>query len=482
PTIREFERSMTTVLNAYVMPLISDYVGRLESRLAEEGISQARLLFVKSNGGVAGADTIRHEPVQTALSGPAAGIIGAQNVGRMVGEQRLITLDIGGTSADICLIDGDRPTITTEGSVGHWPVHLPMMAIHTIGAGGGSIARAADGGLTVGPASAGADPGPACYGRGGTEATVTDAHLVLGYLPKRLLDGAMALDLDAATRAIERLANKLGTSTAEAARGVIDVVNNNMIGAIRVVSVERGYNPKEFALVPFGGAGPLHGGFIMRLLGMKASIVARGCGVLSSRGLLIADMKSDFTRTLLLRPPYADLTPLHRLFSELEERAAAWLSVEGVPASGQEIHRFVSFRYANQGYELDVPWLAEGVTMPALQQAIEAFHATHRRLYTFEQRDAQVELTGIRIEAVGRLAKPKAWEAEEGAKSDARTGSQKLYFGGEWVTCGVYDRTRLGDVELVGPAIIEQMDATTLVLPKQVCRSDEHGNLIVREG
>jgi N-methylhydantoinase A len=249
PKFREFERSMTTALNAYVMPLVSDYVGGLKRRLKDEKIDNAHLLLVKSNGGVTGAATVQQEPVHTALSGPAAGVIGARHTGNRSGESRLITLDIGG-SADICLIDGNEPTVTNEGFVGDWPVHLPMLAIHTIGAGGGSIAHVSEGGLVVGPVSAGAVPGPACYGRGGTEPTVTDAHLVLGHLPERLLQGSMLLDLDAANRAVETVARRIGASIHDTAAGIINIVNNNMIGAIRVVSIERGYDPKNSPFCP----------------------------------------------------------------------------------------------------------------------------------------------------------------------------------------------------------------------------------------
>ena len=483
PKFREFERSMTTALNAYVMPLVSHYVGKLESRLRDEKIDNARLLLVKSNGGVTGVDTIRQEPVQTALSGPAAGVIGAQHTGNQSGERRLITLDIGGTSADICLIDGDQPTITSEGGVGTWPVHLPMIAIHTIGAGGGSIARVADGGLAVGPASAGAVPGPACYGRGGLEATVTDAHLVLGHLPERLLQGAMSLDLDAASRAVEKIAQRLGAALHETARGIIDIVNNNMIGAIRVVSVERGYDPKDFTLIPFGGAGPLHGGFIARQLGMKSIIVGQGCGVLSSKGLLIADLKSDFGRTLLLRPPYEDISKLSETFADLTKRATSWLTSEGIRPEGHEIRRYVSLRYENQGYELDVPWGGEDVSTTSLQAAFDAFHESHRRLYTFDQKDAPIELTGVRISATGRLSKPRPYVHDSKSTVEmAKTNSQKVYFGGDWLSCPVYDRDLLPlGANVFGPAIIEQMDATTFVLPGQGCRVDDVGNMIISE-
>ena len=480
PMFREFERSMTTALNAYVMPLISDYVGRLESRLTEAGI-EAHLLLVKSNGGVAGAVAIRNQPVQTALSGPAAGVIGAKQVGNLSGEDRLITLDIGGTSADICLIDGKEPAITSEGSVGTWPVHVPMIDIHTIGAGGGSIARASSGGLAVGPASAGSVPGPACYGRGGTEPTVTDAHLVLGHLPRRLLNGAMSLDHDAAVRAVESLAKRLGTSVPETAQGIIQVANNNMIGAIRVVSVERGYDPQDFSLVPFGGAGPLHGGFIARLLGMKSIVVGEGCGVLSSKGLLIADLRSDFSRSLLLRPPYAELQRLENLFRELDASGVEWLESEGIEPAGRELHRTVSMRYENQGSQIEVPWDATAVDERSLSSAIDNFHALHKRLYNFNQPDAPVELTGARVTAIGRLNKPKPAQVSIDGEG-ARTGSQNVYYEGEWLECPIYDRTRLAVGTLVpGPAIIEQMDATTYVLPDQVCSVDRHRNLIITE-
>lgn len=483
PKFREFERSMTTALNAYVMPLVSDYVGKLKSRLKDEKIDNARLLLVKSNGGVTGVATIRQEPVQTALSGPAAGVIGAQHIGNLSQERRLITLDIGGTSADICLIDGEEPTVTSEGAVGTWPVHIPMLAIHTIGAGGGSIARVAEGGLAVGPASAGAVPGPACYGRGGTEATVTDAHLVLGHLPERLLKGAMSLDLDAASRAVERVASRLGSTIHETAAGIINIVNNNMIGAIRVVSVERGYDPKDFSLIPFGGAGPLHGGFIARQLGMKSIIVGQGCGVLSSRGLLIADLKSDFSRTLLLRPPYEDLSKLSQAFAELRDRASHWLASEGIRPEAHEIRRFVSLRYQNQGYELDVPWGDEEVSPSSLAAAFAAFHESHRQLYTFDQKDAPIELTGVRVNATGRLAKPRPYiQSSEGTVEMAITSSQKVYFDGNWQSCAVYERERLPlGGRISGPAIIEQMDATTFVLPGQICAVDAVGNLMILE-
>ncbi len=272
PVVREFERSLATVLNASVMPGVSTYVTRLEERLKAAGVD-APLLLMQSNGGVAGSRTIRKAPALTALSGPAAGVVGARGVvAAACGIRDLITVDIGGTSADICLIKDGEVGLTQRGQVGEWPLPLPMVDMVTIGAGGGSIARIVDGALLVGPMSAGARPGPACYGHGGQEPTVTDAHVALGTLPDRLLGGRMALDVDAARRVIrEKVADPLGMSVEDAARGILAIVDSNMMGALRVVSVERGHDPRDFTLVPFGGAGPLHGCSLAELSARRAS-------------------------------------------------------------------------------------------------------------------------------------------------------------------------------------------------------------------
>ncbi|WP_198912676.1 hydantoinase/oxoprolinase family protein [Acetobacter musti] len=483
PVFREFERSMATLLNGYVMPKVSRYVTSLEERIAGEG-ADGRLLIMKSNGGVTGAGSIRRLPIHTALSGPAAGAVGASLIGRLTGENRLISFDVGGTSADICLIDGNIPTVTTEGSVGNWPLALPMVDIHTIGAGGGSIARVENGSLLVGPGSAGALPGPACYGHGGTDPTVTDAHVVLGHLPPRLLNGTMTLDVDAAARAIERaVARPLGIGLHEAARGILDIANNAMIGAIRVVSVERGYDPAEFVLAPFGGAGPLHGGFLTRLLGMKAAMVPPEAGVLSSLGLLWSDLKSDFSQTCILKTNSLDLSLLDKAFQSLDTQARNWLETEGVPDSDRDILWFVSMRYAHQGFELLVPWPVKEVSDATLTAAIGNFHSAHHQLYTFSQPEMPVELVLARATAVGRFAKPALRTLKiTGAASDAITGSQQVYSNGDWLSCPVYDRDRLGaGATFSGPAIIEQLDATTYVLPGQRASVDCYGILCVSE-
>jgi N-methylhydantoinase A len=481
PTFREFERSMATLLNAYVMPKVSRYVARLEDRMAQDKV-EGRLLLMKSSGGVTGVETIRNQPVQTALSGPAAGVIGAGLVGQLAGENRLISFDVGGTSADIALLNGGQPAITTEGRVGEWPLSLPMIDIHTIGAGGGSLARVLGGSLIVGPESAGAVPGPACYRRGGTEPTVTDAHLVLGHLPPRLLNGEMSLDLEAARDAVRRhVAEPLGLSIEDAAAGIIDIANNNMVGAIRVVSIERGHDPADFSLVPFGGAGPLHGGFLLRLLGMKSAIVAPEAGVLSSLGLLASDLKNEFMQTCLLRPPAYELDRLSATFAELQEAALAWLSAEEVPPEARSITWEVGMRYVHQGFELTVPWSGTDVTPEAMQAAVAAFHDAHKQLYTFSQPEVPVELVLARVQATGRLARPQIRRLAKG-ETPKTVGQQQVYSGGSWIECPIYDRGAFGaGAQTRGPAIVEQLDATTYVLPGQSVSVDDYGNMILRD-
>ncbi|PIK72758.1 5-oxoprolinase, partial [Methylobacterium frigidaeris] len=328
PVVREYERSLATVLNAVVMPGVSTYVSRLQGRLGEAGIA-APLLLMQSNGGVAGAATIRRAPALTALSGPAAGVVGAREVAASCGIQDIITVDLGGTSADICLIKDGRIGLTQAGHVGEWPLPLPMVDMVTIGAGGGSIARVAGGTLTVGPQSAGADPGPAAYGRGGREATVTDAHVVLGHLPEKLLGGRMALDLAAAREVVATtVAEPLGLSLEAAARGILAIADNHMVGALRVVSVERGHDPRDFTLVPFGGAGPLHGCALADLLGIRRVLVPPAPGVLCADGLLAADLKAEFSRTLP-RAGRIDVAVAEAILAELGEQAEDWLAAEG---------------------------------------------------------------------------------------------------------------------------------------------------------
>ena len=471
PVVREYERSLATVLNAMVMPGVSTYVSRIEERLRDAG-ARAPLLLMQSNGGVAGAQAIRRAPALTALSGPAAGVVGARAVAAACGIEDLITVDIGGTSADICLIKGGRIGLTDRGHIGAWPLPLPMVDMVTIGAGGGSIAQVSDSALTVGPRSAGAEPGPACYGRGGRDPTVTDAHVVLGHLPQGLLGGRMALDLEQARAAIQtRVAAPLGVSPEDAARGILAIVDNNMVGALRVVSVERGHDPRDFTLAPFGGAGPLHGCALAALLGVTRVLIPVAPGVLCADGLLAADLKAEFSRTLPKAGPVA-MEVVAPIFAELEVQADAWLAAEGVAEPDRGKRRVALMRYRGQGGEIAVGWAET-------RQAVEAaFVKAHQALYGFNL-DSVIELVTVRIEATGRMPEPKPHTLARGrgAKPVAR---RAVHLAGGAADVPVYDRAALGAGDnFAGPAIVTQLDATTLVAPGWSCAVHGSGALLL---
>ena len=476
PVVREYERSMASVLNAYVMPAIATYVTRLGERLRQSGIA-APLLLMKSNGGVAGAGAIARRPAETALSGPAAGVVGARAVAQAAGIKDIITVDIGGTSADIALIRDGRITLTQAGRVAGWPLALPMLDMVTIGAGGGSLARVTgDGALTVGPASAGADPGPACYGKGGTEPTVTDAHLVLGHLPAALLGGRMRLDPALAEAAVGALAVRLGLSTEAAARGILAIADSNMAAAIRVISVERGLDPRGFTLVPFGGAGPLHGGAIARLLGMRQQLIPPAPGVLCAQGLLVAELRAEFSKSRLTTLPASDISGLAATFDALEQEATAWFDEEQVPVPDRATARTALMRYHDQGTELAVPW------SEATDVLVARFVAAHQALYGFSLPHAAVEIVTLRLEASARLPGAVAPCAPKADPGGARIGEQHVRFPDGERRVPVLDRARLGAGALFeGPAIVTQLDATTLVLPGQQVSVHPSGAMLIRE-
>ncbi len=470
PVVREYERSLATVLNAQVMPAVSTYVRRLEQRLEQEGIA-APLLLMKSNGGVAGATAIRRAPAVTALSGPAAGVVGARAIAAAAGFPNIITVDIGGTSADICLMKDGEVGLTQTGHVGDWPLPLPMVDMVTIGAGGGSLARVtADGALAVGPESAGAMPGPACYGRGGTQATVTDAHVALGHLPPSLLGGRMTLDVAAAEAVVrETVASPLGMEAHAAARGILAIADSNMVGAVRVVSVERGHDPRDFALVPFGGAGPLHGCALADLLGIRTVLVPPSPGVLCAQGLLAADLKAEFSRSL----PDATPETVEAGYAALEEQAASWFAEEQVPPGQSGTRRIALMRYAGQGGELAVPWPGD------MASAAAAFAAQHRTLYGFDLPEGTVELVTLRLEATGHLSGNITSSLPKGTGA-VSNGTHTVHFAGGTRQAALYDRASLGAGDVFsGPAIVTQLDATTLVPPGWGARMDASGALIL---
>jgi N-methylhydantoinase A len=485
PQFREFERSMATVLNAAVMPHVSRYLNLLRGKLEAAQIG-APLLIMKSNGGVTSAETAARQAIHTALSGPAAGVIGAVSVAHSAGFSNIISIDVGGTSADICLVRDRQPEITKEAKIGPFPLKIPIIDINTIGAGGGSIAAVlAPSRLEVGPRSAGAEPGPACYGRGGEEPTVTDAHLLLGRIPPFLLGGEILLDPEAARRIIQnRVARPLGLGLNEAAAGIIEIINNNMARAIRTVSIGRGHDPRQFVLVAFGGAGPLHACRLAELLDIPAIVVPPTPGVLSTSGLLSTDLKNDYVQTCYQEGPQYDLARITAVYTDLEAQALAWLQSERVPSEAQQLIYAADLRYAHQSFELTCPMPNGHVTQALVQELVTAFHHEHRRLYSYDLPNAPVELVNLRVTAIGLLPKlqPQIASAVSSSLSNALAGVRPVYFDqkGGFVDTPCYTRSRLAPgMTFEGPAIVDQDDATTVIFPDFHAKVDPVGNLIL---
>jgi N-methylhydantoinase A len=487
PEFREYERAMATALNAHVRPHVGRYLELLERRLDGHGpdSNPPRLLIMKSNGGVTSAGTAAVQAIQTVLSGPAAGVVGAARTAAEAGFPDLISIDVGGTSADVCLVRGGRPSLTTRGTIGEFALHLPVLDITTIGAGGGSLARLVGGRPRVGPESAGALPGPACYGQGGRQPTVTDAHLALGRIPNHLLRGEIALDSAAARDAIEqRIAQPLGLSLEAAAEGILAIANSNMVGAIRAVSVARGLDPRDFALVPFGGAGPLHGLELAALIGIRTVVVPRRPGLLSTHGLLNTDLRNDYVRTSIQPVASCDPAALALQFRELEFAAADWLRAEGVASDQRRLVRSVDLRYAAQNFELRLELPADALTAEMVAGLTDRFHAEHERQYTYRLPTVPVELVNLRVSAEGQLpALPtETIPDQDGPVDAALLGSRPVYFGPDhgWVEAPLYDRELLGAGALIdGPAVLEQLDSTTVLSPGQSTTVESHGHLIV---
>jgi N-methylhydantoinase A/oxoprolinase/acetone carboxylase beta subunit len=452
PEFREYERGSTTFINAYVGPLMQAYLTELSRA------RRYRIAIMQSNGGFLSAQQAAKHAVRTVLSGPAGGVIGALETARYSGFVRVLGFDMGGTSTDVSLADG-APRESTESMVAGYPIRVAMLDIHTVGAGGGSIVRVDAGGLLrVGPESAGADPGPACYGMG-TEATVTDAHVVLGRIgAAQLLGGAMSIDLERAAAAVDRLARSMQLDRIAAAAGILRVADANMERAIRMVSVERGYDPRDFALVAFGGSGGLHACEIARELGMRAVIVPELAGALSALGMLMADAVRDYAAGALGRDD------LEKQFAILERRAH-----RESPAS--EIERTADLRYRGQSYELNVPW-----PVPGQLAASRAFHREHARIYGYATPDREVEVVTIRVRARQRLTKPTLWR-EPYRKGPAET--RRVWVEGVWRKIPVLPRAQVSPRRAAGPALILDYGSTTLVPPGWWYRNDRSGNLII---
>ncbi len=488
PEFREYERMSTAVVNAYLGPVMGRYISRLAERLTALGLTAAPHL-TQSNGGVIGFEQAARLPVRTVLSGPSTGVVAAQEVGRMIGLPDLITFDMGGTSTDVALLQGGACRLTNEAIVHGYPIKAPMLDIHTVGAGGGSIAYVDSGGLLkVGPRSCGAFPGPVCYDKGNTEAAVTDANVVLQTLnPTHLLGGRMPVRQDLARAAIARLADQLGMGVMETAQGIISVVTANMARAIRVVSVQRGHDPRDYTLAAFGGAGPLHAARLARELDISRILVPRNPGILCAMGLLLTDLRADFATTRLMTLGRAIMPAMEDAFRTLRAEADAWFEGEGIAAGSQKITRTVDMRYAGQNYELPISLPDGPVTPASLDHLAEGFAEAHRRMYGFVAEGEAVQLVTFRIEAAGLVRKARFQPQTEAGPdaSAAITGRRDMWLpeAGGFVSCPVYDRERLqAGNRITGPAIVEQMDTTTIVLPGMVAVVEPYMNLILEAG
>ncbi len=485
PEFREFERLSTTVVNTYLGPVMKRYIERLRKRLDEVGLKVAPQL-TQSNGGVIGFDAAADLPVRTVLSGPSTGVVAAQEIGKMSGFPNIITFDVGGTSSDVALLQNGVCHLTGEADVHGYPIKAPMLDIHTVGAGGGSIAHVDSGGLLkVGPRSAGAYPGPVCYGNGNEEPTVTDANIVLQTLnPVEILGGRMKVRRDLAVEAVQRLADQIGLGVMETADGILQVVIANMAKAIRVISVQRGHDPRDYTLMAFGGAGPLHAARLAKELDISRMIIPLTPGALCALGLLLTDLRADFAISRLTELEAHSLDAVEAGFAELSSQAQDWFLADNIPESRRKEVRTVDMRYAGQNYELSVPVPAGPISLETFKQLEEGFEAVHKQRFGFIAKGEKIQLVTLRLEAVGEVKKAQLQSYPlEGAASDAaRIGERDVWLkeAGDFVNCPVYDRKLLkhGN-QITGPAIIEQMDTTSVLLPGMTAVVDAYLNLIV---
>jgi N-methylhydantoinase A len=467
---REFERTSTTVLNAYVVPKMHTYIGHLMAEMAKGN----SLSIMQSNGGSISAETAMQESVRTILSGPAGGVVGGLEIGKIAGHTHLITFDMGGTSTDVSLVNGSL-SLTMESEISGYPIKVPMIDIHTVGAGGGSIASADGGGsLKVGPESAGADPGPICYGKG-DQITVTDANLYLGRLiPEHFLGGTMKLQRNRLDSFFQKLAQEIGLSPTELAEGILSVANTAMEKAIRVISVEKGYDPREFVLFSFGGAGGMHGAFLARLLNIPKVLVPQNPGILSAIGMIMADVIKDYSFTVMRNQLNCTADQLSNLFENLEERGLEDLSKEGIDEKNVRLERYLDMRYEGQSYEIIVPFEAN---------YIDGFHTLHEKTYGYRNEDKIVEIVNIRLRARGIPEKPrfqKARETREHPPKEAVLGEKEVVFDQKANKTQILARDKLlSGNRIPGPAILVEYSSTIVIPPFAEAHVDEFGNVIM---
>jgi N-methylhydantoinase A len=478
PEFREYERFATTTVNASLLAIMDSYLERFSDGVRQRGVARQPYV-IQSNGGLISPATLRQVPINTFISGPAGGVVGAVNVARACGVSDIITMDIGGTSTDVCLVRGGKPANANQRNIGGLPVRTASLDLHTIGAGGGSIAWVDAGGLPkVGPESAGAHPGPACYGRGGLRATLTDANMVLGRLnPVALLNGRMPVDAAAAEAAVARdVGTKLGVDLERAAAGILQIATVGITGAVRVISVERGEDPRDCALFAFGGGGPLHAAEVADAMEMRQVIVPPHPGLMSAIGLLAADIRSDFGLTCLTDADPAGWASVELALAELDRRAAVWADTEKLDPALLEFRRVLELRYLGQSSELSVP-LDNAVN--TLARVVAAFHAEHQRRFGYAMRERGIEIVTARLTArVGRPMPPPEIPAEIAQQAPS---SRRVWFAAKgFVETPIYQRDAISSASrIAGPAVIEQMDTTTIVPPGWNATVDRMANLLL---
>lgn len=485
PEFREYERLSTTTLNASLMPVMDTYLRNFQKEAKRIGVL-APPRINQCNGGVMSVETACHFPIRTALSGPSAGVIGALFIGNAIRKLDLITFDMGGTSTDVCLLEKGVSSISNDRWVGGYPAKIPSVDVNAVGAGGGSIAWIdLDGLMKVGPRSAGASPGPACYGLGGTEATVTDANVLLGRLNSEyLLGGRMKIDKTLAESALKHLGERLGLGWVETSRGVIRIVTANMVKAIRAISIERGYDPKDFSLLAFGGAGPLHAAGVARELEISRVIVPLNPGILCAMGLIVADARNDYVKTSLMDMDTAATEKINQIFEQLEKEARQWLAQEGFEPSAQILSRSIDMRYVGQNFELPVEVPSRQLMSSDFETLTSRFYVEHEKNYGHFMPGEPTQFVSFRVTARGVIPKLQLEKIRHQRQKETSSilGHRLVHFDAEVpITTAVYDRTRLwpGD-RIKGPAVIEQMDSTTLIFPEDEAEIDDFFNIIIR--
>lgn len=483
PEMQEYERALTSVANSLVRPIMAMYVSNLRNELRSLGM-EGRINLLRSDGGLMGSEKSEGHPVNLLMSGPAGGVTGALWSARNAGLKNILTLDVGGTSTDVALIENGEPRLRRETSVGHLTVRASSLDVKTVGAGGGSIAHVPEltGALRVGPESAGAVPGPAAYGKGGELPTVTDAHVVLGNLPTALLGGSFKLDVDAATKAVQTIADALSVTIQEAAQGIIDIANENMFGALRLVSVQQGYDPRDFALMGFGGAGSLHSNAVGRLMGSYPVVVPVSPGVLCATGDATTQMRYEHARSFNRTVKQTDDAEVAKWLAEMRETVARELEEEGVARDQQTITFEAGVRYAGQGFEVDLPInLGDFEAGDGIAKLQAAFDEEHKRLFTFNL-DVVHEIVNLRAIALGQGAEMPAIKLPEGDgdPAQAKVSDHTMWANGEKHAAAIYDRAKLeaGD-KIPGPCIVTEMDSTAVILPDHVGEVDAFGTILI---